>query len=120
MSGVGSSHVERTAVLGRGVQPAEPTECSRGLSLHWALRQIVSWVFGAESCPTLWDPAGCSPPGSSVHGILQAGILEWAAAPSPGDLPDPGMVPVSLVSRAPTSGFFTTSSTSSCVPAVTI
>ena len=30
-------------------------------------------------CPTLWDPMDCSPPGSSVHGILQARILEWVA-----------------------------------------
>ena len=33
----------------------------------------------AQSCPTLSDPMDCSPPGSSIHGILQAGILEWAA-----------------------------------------
>ena len=32
--------------------------------------------------PTLCDPMDCSPPGSSVHGILQAGILEWVARPS--------------------------------------
>ena len=32
-----------------------------------------------ESCPTLCDPMNCSPPGSSVHGILQARILEWTA-----------------------------------------
>ena len=31
------------------------------------------------SCPTLCDPLDCSPPGSSVHGILQARILEWVA-----------------------------------------
>ena len=37
-------------------------------------------------------PMDCSPPGSSVHGILQAGILEWAAVPSSG-LPDPGINP---------------------------
>ena len=30
-----------------------------------------------QSCPTLCDPVDCSPPGSSVHGILQARILEW-------------------------------------------
>ena len=34
-----------------------------------------------QSCPTLWDPMDCSPPGSSVHGILQAGTLEWVAIP---------------------------------------
>ena len=32
-----------------------------------------------QSCPTLWDPIDCSPPGSSVHGIFQARILEWVA-----------------------------------------
>ena len=35
-----------------------------------------------QSCPTLWDLIDCSPPGSSVHGILQARILEWVAVPS--------------------------------------
>ena len=30
-----------------------------------------------QSCLTLWDPMDCSPPGSSIHGILQARILEW-------------------------------------------
>ena len=32
-----------------------------------------------QSCPTLYDPIDCSPPGFSVHGILQAGTLEWVA-----------------------------------------
>ena len=35
-----------------------------------------------QSCLTLCDPMDCSPPGSSVHGILQARILEWVAMPS--------------------------------------
>ena len=35
----------------------------------------------------------CSLTGSSVRGIFQAGVLEWAAFPSPGDLPDPGIEP---------------------------
>ena len=34
-------------------------------------------VLVAQWCPTLCDPMDCSPPGSSVHGILQARILEW-------------------------------------------
>ena len=33
----------------------------------------------AKSCPALWDPMDCNPPASSVHGILQARILEWVA-----------------------------------------
>ena len=39
--------------------------------------------------PILCDPMDCSPPGSSVHGILQARILEWVAMPSSKDLPNP-------------------------------
>ena len=35
----------------------------------------------AQSCPTLCDLTDCGPPGSSVHGILQARILEWVAFP---------------------------------------
>ena len=42
---------------------------------------IVSEV--AQSCPTLCDPVDCSPPGSSVHGLLQARILEWVASSLP-------------------------------------
>ena len=33
----------------------------------------------AQSCPTLRDPMDCSLPGSSVHGIFQARVLEWSA-----------------------------------------
>ena len=33
----------------------------------------------AQSCPTLLDPMDCSLPGSSVHGIFQATVLEWGA-----------------------------------------
>ena len=36
-------------------------------------------MSAAQPCPTLCDPMDCSPPGSSVHGILQARILEWVA-----------------------------------------
>ena len=53
--------------------------------LPWFL-YMVSWnkkvqVLAAQSCPTPCDPMGCSPPGSPVHGILQARILEWWAVP---------------------------------------
>ena len=44
-----------------------------------------------QSCLTLWDPKDCSPPGFSVHGILQVRILEWVAMPSSRDLPNPGI-----------------------------
>ena len=48
-----------------------------------------------QSCPTLCNPMGCSLPGSSVHGILQARILSGLPCPPPGDLPDPGIDPAS-------------------------
>ena len=35
------------------------------------------WSKVVQSCPTLCDPMGCSLPGSSVHGIFQARVLEW-------------------------------------------
>ena len=49
---------------------------------------------------TLCDLMDCSPPGSSVHGILQARILEWVAFPSPEDLPHPGIEPRSPALQA--------------------
>ena len=43
-----------------------------------------AWVLdkSLQSCPTLCDPADCSPPGFFDHGLLQARILEWIAMPS--------------------------------------
>ena len=37
------------------------------------------WGLAAKSCPLFCDPVDCNPPGSSVHGITQARILEWVA-----------------------------------------
>ena len=65
----------------------------------------------AQLCLILCDPMDCSPPSSSVHGILQAKILGWILCPSSGDLPDPGIEPGSLMSPALAGGFFTTSAT---------
>ena len=47
----------------------------------------------AQLCLTLCYPMDCSLPGSSVRGILQARLLEWAAISSPADLPDPRIEP---------------------------
>ena len=41
-----------------------------------------------------YNPMDCSPPGSSIHGILQVRILEWVAISFSGDLPNPGIEPV--------------------------
>ena len=49
-----------------------------------------------------------SPPGSPVHGIFQARILEWVAISSSGGFPDPGIKPVSPESPALAGRFFTT------------
>ena len=49
-----------------------------------------------------------NPPGSSVHGILQARILESVACPPPDDLHNPGIEPPSLMSLALAGGFFNT------------
>ena len=51
-----------------------------------------------QLCPALCDLMDYSLPGPSVHGILQARTLEWITCPSPGDLPDPGIKPASLLS----------------------
>ena len=54
-------------------------------------------VLVTQSCPTLYDLMDCSPPGSSVHGILQQEYWSGLSFPSPGDLPDPGIT--SLVTQ---------------------
>ena len=50
--------------------------------------------------PALGDPMDGSPPGSSVHGILQARILEWVVIPFSGDLPHPQIEPRSPALQA--------------------
>ena len=58
-----------------------------------------------QSCLTLCNPMDCSLPGSFVHGISQARILEWVAISFSWCLPEPGIEPVSF---ALAGGFFTT------------
>ena len=52
-----------------------------GAGCHFLLQcmKVKSESAVAQSCPTLSDPMDCSPTGSSVHGILQARVLEWDA-----------------------------------------
>ena len=52
-----------------------------GVSCHFLLQcmKVKSESEVAQSCPTLSDPMDCSPPGSSIHGIFQARVLEWGA-----------------------------------------
>ena len=51
-----------------------------------------------QSCPTLCDPMDRSPPGSSVHGFSRQEYWSELPCPPPGDLPDPRIKPMSLVS----------------------
>ena len=53
-----------------------------------------------QSCLTLSDPMDCSLPGSSVHGIFQARIVEWVAISFSRDLPDPRIEPRSPALQA--------------------
>ena len=57
-------------------------------------------VLVTQSCLALWDPMDCSWPGYSVHGILQARVLEWISTSFSRDLPDPGDKPRSSVLQA--------------------
>ena len=52
-----------------------------GVVYHFLLQcmKVKSQSEVVQSCPTLSDPMDCSPPGSSIHGILQARVLEWGA-----------------------------------------
>ena len=52
-----------------------------GVGCHFLLQcmKVKSESEVAQSCPTLSDPMDCSPPGSSIHGIFQARVLEWGA-----------------------------------------
>ena len=66
------------------------------IGLYLYVRMFLNWgmcVLIAQSRPTLCDPMDCSPPGSSVHGIFQASILEWVAISFSRDLPNQGTNP---------------------------
>ena len=56
-----------------------------GVGCHFLLQfmKVKSESEVAQSCPTLSNPMNCSSPGSSVHGIFQARVLEWGAIAFP-------------------------------------
>ena len=60
-----------------GISPGKNT----GLGCHFLLQcmKVKSESEVAQSCPTLSDPMDCSLPGSSIHEIFQARVLEWGA-----------------------------------------
>ena len=57
-----------------------------GVASHFLLQcmKMKSKSEVAQSSPTLSDPMDCGPPGSSIHGIFQARVLEWGAITQPG------------------------------------
>ena len=79
-----------------------PAANTAGVQIHACIH-----AGSLQSCLSLSKPIGCTPPGSSVHGILQVRILEWVAVPSSRgssqcrDLKSPALA----------GGFFTTSTT---------
>ena len=72
----------------------------------WDYHTPTGVCLVTQSCLTLCAPLDWNLLGSSVHGILQARILEWTATPPAGDLPNPGIKPTSRVSCT-AGGFFT-------------
>ena len=65
-----------------------------------------------RSCPTLYNPIDCSLSGSSVHrDSLQARMWKWLPCPPPGDLPNSGIEPASLMPLALAGRFFIISTT---------
>ena len=88
-TGLGSLSLLQGIFPTQRLSPSLP-HCRRILNYCAAVRCLV-----AQSCLTLCDPMDCSPPGSSVHGILQARNWNGLPFPSPGHLPNSGIKPSS-------------------------
>ena len=78
MSGSVQPHRQQPTRLPR---PWDSPGKNTGVGCHFLLqcRKVKSESEVVQSCPTLCNPMDCSPPGSSVHGIFQARVLEWGA-----------------------------------------
>ena len=79
-----SHEIKRCLLLGRkAMTNLDSILKSRDITLPTKVCVVKAMVFPvsevAQLCPILFDPMDCSLPGSSVHGIFQARILEWAA-----------------------------------------
>ena len=73
-------------------------EIIRNTKIDFIFLFNMATVKSLQSCETLCNTMDCSPPGSSVQGILQARMLEWVAMPSSRGSSDPGIEPRSLTS----------------------
>ena len=70
-----------------GIKSTSPVLAGGFFTVKWSRKPKTHYAAAAaakslQSCPTLCNPMDCSPLGSSVHGILQARILEWVAISS--------------------------------------
>ena len=65
----------------QALRPWDSPGKNTGVGCHFLLQcmKVKSESEVAQSCPTRSDPMDCSLPGSSVHGIFQARVLEWGA-----------------------------------------
>ena len=98
-------HLELTWCIPRGWTAATELHPYSSCFNTAFLNFLLVVVLCDQSFPTLSDPMDCSLPGSFVHEILQARILEWVAISSSGDLPDSSIEPTS---PALAGRFFTT------------
>ena len=83
-----------------------------GISARTLLLLEHGCILSRFSCVHLFaTPVECSPPGSSVHEIFRQEYWSGLPCPPPGDLPDPGIKPASLMSPVLAGGFFITGTT---------
>ena len=85
--GTGVGCTSETVLMGKGCDGCWPVKEQSRADIHHScpVKAVYASVcLVAQSRPTLCSPVDRSPPGSSVHGILQARMLEWVACPPPG------------------------------------
>ena len=93
-----------------------------GVGCHFLLQciKVKSESEVTQSCPTLSDSMDCSPPGSSVHGIFQARVLEWGAIAFSVDLLKPCLISASaFISSFPSVLYFVEEETEASTMEVT-
>ena len=85
-------------------RPRDSPGKNTAVGCHFLLQcmKVKSESEVTQSCPTLSDPMNCSLPGSSVHGIFQARVLEWGAIAFSGSTGDVGSISES--ERSPGEG----------------
>ena len=89
---------------------AQRQRAGPGEAVSWPRKSTMNQIWlcvYAQLCLTLCNPMDCSPPGSFVHGILQWEYWSGLPFPTPGDLPNPGIESMCLMSPALAGRFFT-------------